>query len=111
MFSVGTKKDQMQMLPILRCVWGSTGVGYANYCPAAAIVTGSEDGTLRRMTLVLQQPLQTLIDSQQIGEHPAGSAVKALAYVSWGPSMSSICSHSLSKYLQPGRAAVLESCC
>lgn len=57
----------------------------APHRPDAVAVTGSEDGTLRRMTIDLQQPLQPLLDSQQIGEHPAGSAVKALSFMPWGP--------------------------
>lgn len=60
-------------------------IGAVSETPDAAIVTGSEDGTLRRMAISLQQPVQPLQDSQQIGEHPAGSVVKALACIPWGP--------------------------
>ncbi len=63
----------------------SFAAGQAPSGPDAAVVTGSEDGTLRRMTIDLQQPVQPLLDSQQIGEHPAGSVVKALACIPWGP--------------------------
>ena len=76
--------------------------------PDAVAVTGSEDGTLRRMTIDLQQPLQPLHNSQLIGEHPAGSAVKALSFTPWGPGE---CLESLSGLLHLTKGATQVIAC
>ena len=48
---------------------------------AAAVVTGSDDSTLRRMLFSGSRSLQRLSDSAELGGHASGTGVRALALV------------------------------